>query len=50
MKDGRLHYLYNSLGIPPEHAAIMSRYSLCGKGLCIGDDGGNAVTAAMARD
>jgi arylsulfatase len=92
VKDGRLTYAYNFLGIPPEQRivadapasgkhvigvefvkeqagehhephgplklyvddelvaqdeirTIASRYSLCGEGLCIGYDGGDAVSA-----
>ncbi len=92
VKDGKLTYVYNFLGIPPEQRlvaeaptagthivgvdftkertgeyhephgtmklyvddevvaeeemrTIMSRYSLCGEGLCIGYDGGDAVSA-----
>ena len=92
VKDGRLHYVYNFLGIPPEQRivadaprsgthivgveftkermgehhewhgplklhvddevvaedeirTIASRYSLCGEGLCIGYDGGDAVSS-----
>jgi arylsulfatase A-like enzyme len=93
VKEGRLRYAYNFLGIPPEQTlsaevpssglhvvgveftkersgehnephgpmklwvddevvdeaemrTIMSRYSLCGEGLCIGYDGGDAVSSA----
>ncbi|HKX72143.1 MAG TPA: hypothetical protein VJM75_12980, partial [Acidimicrobiales bacterium] len=92
VKDGRLTYVYNFLGIPPEQRlvadaptsgthivgveftkeragehhepygplklhvddrlvaedefrTIASRYSLCGEGLCIGYDGGDAVSS-----
>jgi arylsulfatase len=92
VKDGKLTYVYNFLGIPPEQRleadaptsgthivgidftkervgdhhepwgtmklyvddevvaeaemqTIMSRYSLCGEGLCIGYDGGDAVSS-----
>jgi arylsulfatase len=92
VKDGKLTYVYNFLGIPPEqrlvadapgsgthivgidfakermgehHEAhgtarlyvddevvaeaeirtIASRYSLCGEGLCVGYDGGDAVSS-----
>lgn len=92
VKDGKLNYVYNFLGIPPEQRivadaptsgthvigvefvkeragdhheptgpvrlyvddelvaqdeirTIASRYSLCGEGLCIGYDGGDAVSA-----
>ena len=91
VKDGKLHYVYNFLGIPPEQKVVAdaptsgthvvgveftkqrtgeyhephgqlklhvddevvaedeirgvaSRYSLCGEGLCIGYDGGDAVS------
>jgi arylsulfatase A-like enzyme len=93
VRDGKLHYVYNFLGIPPEQEivadaptsgthvvgvefakeragehhephgplklhvddevvaegeirTIASRYSLCGEGLCIGYDGGDAVSNA----
>jgi arylsulfatase len=92
VKDGKLTYVYNFLGIPPEQRivagaptsgthivgvdfrkervgdnhepwgtlalhvddevvaqdeirTVMSRYSLCGEGLCIGYDGGDAVSS-----
>jgi len=92
VKDGRLYYVYNFLGIPPEQQivadaptrgthvvgieftkervgdhhephgplklyvdedvvaedeirTVASRYSLCGEGLCIGYDGGDAVSS-----
>jgi hypothetical protein len=92
VKDGKLTYVYNFLGIPPEQRVvadaptsgthlvgieftkervgeyhephgtlklhvdeevvaeaeirtILSRYSLCGEGLCIGYDGGDAVSS-----
>jgi hypothetical protein len=92
VKDGRLHYVYNFLGIPPEQELVSGplapgrhvlgvefvkesqgehreshgtaklyidedvvaevplrtmtgHFSLCGEGLCIGRDGGDAVTS-----
>lgn len=95
VKDGRLTYVYNFLGVPPEqriavpaptdgehivgidfakegmteahevmgtatlyvdHEAVaserirtvVSRYSLCGEGLCVGYDGGDSVSSEYA--